>query len=84
MTRGPYDTPGNPLAWLASLTLADQQMFLTELVEACTADGGRPADLIAAWRVTAETCADPAAMAALDGPLGDYGPVPEPPAAGED
>jgi len=72
-----------PLAWLAHLDVSDHQAFLYELVQGCLADG-HETDIIAAWRATAEAYADPGIRAALDGTLGDYGPVPEPPAAGED
>jgi len=69
---------------LAHMSSTDAAAFLREFVEVCqqAADEGDSAALeafFAAWRHTAEVCADADLFAALTQPInGDLGPVPEP------
>ena len=70
--------------WADHLPQGDRALFVAELGDAfreCHRTGhwAEFGYLLSAWRATGETWADPDVMAALTGPFGDYGPVPEPP-----
>jgi hypothetical protein len=69
--------------WVRYLPKADVQAFVVELVETLErADSlGNPApvaNLVAAWRSTAEVHADPELAKILSQDAEDFGPVPEP------
>ena len=72
--------------WVKFLPPEDLELFITELTETLPAavDLGNlapVAQLLSAWRSTAEVHADPEIAAALRGPTADFGPVSEPKAA---
>jgi hypothetical protein len=71
--------------WARSLPPHELKAAARELHQAAAVGAPDAAELIeetlAGWRATAEVYADPAALAALRAPIGDYGPVPEPHAA---
>jgi hypothetical protein len=71
--------------WARSLPSHELKALVLELRQAAAAGGPEGAEqvehVLAGWQATAEAYADPAILAALRAPIGDYGPVPEPHAA---
>jgi len=69
------------IPWARALPPAELPILAAELAEAAASGPDAPeliATLIRGWRATAEAYADPAVLAALTAPQGDYGVVPEP------
>ena len=71
--------------WARSLPPHELKAFAWELRRAAVTGTPEAAEqierILAGWRATADVYADPATLAVLRAPIGDYGPVPEPHAA---
>jgi hypothetical protein len=71
--------------WTRSLPPYELKSLARELRQAAVTGTPEAAEqierILAGWQATAEAYADPAILAALRAPIGDYGPVPEPHAA---
>lgn len=71
----------NPHRWIDSLSEYEVRNLAAELVSATTVPAATMDDLrtlIMQWRHTAEVYVDPEVHAALTGPIGNFGPTPEP------
>ena len=68
--------------WARSLPFHELKAFARELRQAAITGTPEATEqierILAGWQATADVYADPATLAALRAPIGDYGPVPEP------